>query len=205
MRWQLEDNVYVSGGKKRECIALQHLNLEVIKRQRNHTTLAKQLLYMNTSEGVSALVWGEVDAISAYSTSPGPNFKVRDAGVYIDACGFLGASPDGIVEDDSGLTLQLVEVKCPYKGRSKVMQEMYSDSSFCCSLVDGHPTLTQEHDYYFQVQGQMAITGIHTCDFVVWTPIDILVLTISFDQHFCNTRCYPAILSVAQNSVFKIS
>ena len=68
----------------------------VIKHQRNHTTLAKQLLYMNTSGGVSALVWGqqhEVDAIAAYSTSLGPNFKVRDAGVYIDACGFFGSFP----------------------------------------------------------------------------------------------------------------
>ena len=90
----------------------------VIKRHRNHTKLAKQLLYTKVaSGGVAALVWGqqhEADAIDVYGRSLGANFKVRETGVYIDYCGFLGASPDGIVEDDSGEIVRLVEVKCPY-------------------------------------------------------------------------------------------
>ena len=154
----------------------------VIKRRRNHTALAKQLLYTKVvSTTVLALVWGqqhEVDALEVYQKSIGSMFMVEETGIYISDCGFLGASPDGIVKDHSGHIVRLVEVKCPYKGRNKTLKQMYDDNSFCCSLVNGYPTLKQNHDYYYQVQGQMAITGVHTCDFVVWTPSDFLVLTI---------------------------
>ena len=53
--------------------------------------------------------------------------------------------------------------------------------------------LKQNHEYYFQVQGQMAITGIHTCDFVIWTPSDFLVLSVLYDEIFWKTQCYAAL------------
>ena len=28
----------------------------------------------------------------------------------------------------------------------------------------------------------MAVTGIHTCNFVVWTPFDFVVITVLFDK-----------------------
>ena len=59
--------------------------------------------------------------------------------------------------------------------------------SFCCNLdKDKKPHLKSNHDYYFQVQGQMAITGIHKCDFVVWIPKDVFVQNIPFDSQFWN-------------------
>ena len=70
---------------------------------------------------------------------------------------------------------------------------MYADNSFCCLSVNGHPMLKQNHEYYFQVQGQMAITGIHTCDFVIWTPSDFLVLSVLYDEIFWKTQCYAAL------------
>ena len=47
----------------------------------------------------------------------------------------------------------------------------------------------------------MAVTGIHTCNFVVWTPFDFVVITVLFDklmeqsllpnsQTFFYTSCY---------------
>ena len=72
---------------------------------------------------------------------------------------------------------------------------MYDDNSFCCLSVNGHSMLNQNHEYYFQVQGQMATTGIHTCDFVIWTPSDFLVLSVLYDENFWTTQCYPSILS----------
>ena len=77
----------------------------VIKCQRNHTNLAKQLLYANVSSGgVSALIWGqqhEADALEAYQTTLSPGLTMHDTGVFIDECGFLGASPDAIVKNGS--------------------------------------------------------------------------------------------------------
>ena len=169
----------------------------VIKRQRNHGELAKQLLYTKVSSGsVLALVWGqqhEVDALRMYQKSLGPTFTVEETGVYIGDCVFLGASPDGVVKDNSGRIIRLVEVKCPYRGRNKTLKDMYSDNSFCCCLDNGHPILKQKHEYYYQVQGQMAITGIHACDFVVWTPSDFVVISISYDDNFWKSHCYPAL------------
>ena len=187
-----------SYGKRRGNSGSQHPSLKtVIKRRRNHNTLAKQLLYCKVSGGtVAALLWGqqhETDALQSYQMSLGSGLTVHEVGVFIGNSGFLGASPDGIVKDCSGHTVHLVEVKCPYKARSKTVEEMYDDASFCCSLVNGKPTLRQDHDYYYQVQGQMAITGIHTCDFVVWTPLNFLVITLVFDEGFWKTQCYPSL------------
>ena len=169
----------------------------VVKRRRNHTALAKQLLYTKVfSDGVSALVWGqqhEADALQAYKATLGSGSTVRDAGIYIGDCGFLGASPDGVVVDHSGDTVRIVEVKCPYKAREKTLEEMYNDKSFCCSITNGVPTLKQEHEYFFQIQGQMAMTGIQTCDFIVWTPFDFVVITVLFDQDLWNNHCYPTL------------
>ena len=37
----------------------------------------------------------------------------------------------------------------------------------------------------------MAITRIHECDFVVWTPKDVYVQNIPFDSQFWNDNCLP--------------
>jgi hypothetical protein len=165
----------------------------IIKRRRNHTALVKQLLYTKAySGGVAALVWGqqhEPDALDAYKGTLGSDFSVREAGIYLGDCGFLGASPDGVVNDHSGDSVRIVEVKCPYKAREKTLDDMYSDTSFCLSLDDGVPTLKKNHEYFYQIQGQMAMTGIHICDFVVWTPFDFIVITVLFDRDLWNKQC----------------
>ena len=68
---------------------------------------------------------------------------------------------------------------------------MYDDPSFCVSLEDGKPMLKTNHDYYFQIQGQMAVTGIHICDFVVWTPKNFITITVGFDETFWRTKYFP--------------
>ena len=71
----------------------------MIKRRRNHNTLAKQLLYCKVSGGtVVALLWGqqhETDALQSYQMSLGSGLTVHEVGVFIGNSGFLGASPDG--------------------------------------------------------------------------------------------------------------
>ena len=104
---------------------------------------------------------------------------------------YLGAPPDGVVKGSNKIALHLIEVKCPYKARNKSVEEMYDDPSFCLSLEDGEPTLKTDHDCYFQVHGQMAVTGIHISDFIVWTPTNFVVLTVAFDETFWKTQCHP--------------
>lgn len=42
-------------------------------------------------------------------------------------------------------------------------------------MKDDMITLKQNHLYYYQVQGTMAIVGALGCDFIVWTPKSIKV------------------------------
>ena len=166
----------------------------IIKRQRQHTSLVSQVLYASVSPSVSALQWGrehETDAVNAYKKTLSSNMKVTKAGIFIDKCGYLGASPDGIVIDKDGLPSKLIEVKCPFNAQDKTIKQACETKSFCCCLDEGKPHLKLDHDYFFQVQGQMAITGIHTCDFVVWTPKDVFIQTVLFDSKFWNQICLP--------------
>lgn len=167
----------------------------VIKRQRNHPSLAKQVLYKRpTGSGVASLMWGqqhESDALEAYRKTLSSENTLKEAGIFISTCGFLGASPDGLVVC-SGNSVKVVEVKCPSKARHSTVQDMCSDESFYCSLnSNSQPRLKHTHEYYYQVQGQMAVSGIHLCDFVVWTPKGCTIETIHFDEKFWNEKCYP--------------
>ena len=169
----------------------------VVKRKRSHASLAQQLLYKRChGSGVAALVWGqqhEKDALVAYKQSLAPGTTVDEAGIFVSACGFLGASPDGIVMSGDK-PIKLIEVKCPYRARNSTVHEMCSDKSFHCSLDDNlQPMLKRTHDYYYQVQGQMAVSNIHQCDFVVWTPKGYTIELITFDQHFWSETCYPSL------------
>ena len=49
---------------------------------------------------------------------------------------------------------------------------------------DGTMMLNQSHDYYYQVQGQMAIWNKKYCDFVYWTTKGHLVIRIQYDETF---------------------
>ena len=41
---------------------------------------------------------------------------MEEAGIFVSSCGFLGASPDGVVSSGER-TIKLIEVKCPYRAR----------------------------------------------------------------------------------------
>ena len=53
--------------------------------------------------------------------------------MFISSCGFLGASPDGVVSSGER-TIKLIEVKCPYRTRQGTIREICSNTAFCCSL-----------------------------------------------------------------------
>ena len=66
-------------------------------------------------------------------------------------------------------------------------QEACSLKDFSCKLdQDGRVRLKSPHNYYYQVQRVMGITGSQWCDFVVWTPKGISIERISFDSTFWN-------------------
>ena len=116
-----------------------------------------------------------------------PGLKVFGSGLVINVDHpHLGTSPDGVVDccekcqDRCGV----LEIKCPYKHRNASVYEACQDKSFCCSVLKGKISLKKTHSFYYQIQGQMALTGRHWCDFFVWTLKGHYVERIPFDASF---------------------
>ncbi|XP_052408620.1 uncharacterized protein LOC127953415 [Carassius gibelio] len=105
-------------------------------------------------------------------------------------CGFLihpdahwlGASPDGIIFDPKEHhVFGLLEIKCPNV-------KSYVDCPYL-KFNNGTPELKQQHAYYWQVQGQMLISGLDWCDFVIYAQDDMMVQRIYKDlKMFLNIR-----------------
>ena len=86
--------------------------------------------------------------------------------------------------------------------------KMYLNASFCpggcssdqlfASVVDGTVILKRSNKCYYQVQGQMALTGVSWCDFMIYTFKNVTIERIQFDAEFCEsmqTHFHKVILS----------
>ena len=164
----------------------------IIRRVKPAGPLVKSLLYDSVPETLPSLKWGrehEDDARKCYEAQQG--CKVACRGLVVDKCGYLGCSPDGVVfhHDEEGL----LEIKCPYSARNMDLEEAcLVVENFCCFLdADGRPCLSKNHDYYYQIQGSMAILRVKYCDFVVWTLKDMSIERITFDEQLWNAVMLP--------------
>ena len=84
-------------------------------------------------------------------------------------------------EDEQGV----LEVKCPFSARDlSVANFMKANPESFLEFADGHVVFKQSHNYFFQVQGQMAIAKQSWCDFVVWMLHDFTVERIGFEKEF---------------------
>lgn len=81
------------------------------------------------------------------------------SGNAVESCGFfisdtspqwLGASPDGLINDDG-----LLEIKCPYRMRNG---------------TGVFKTISEQPHYYAQIQIQLFVTERQWCDFFQWCP-----------------------------------
>ena len=82
-----------------------------------------------------------------------------------------------------------IEVKCPYSAQNMTPTEACCIDGFCCTLnSEKHLEPKTTHQYYAQVQGQMALGERNWCDFVVYTPFGISVRCILFDESYMYWR-----------------
>nr|CAH7723272.1 unnamed protein product [Callosobruchus chinensis] len=97
----------------------------------------------------------------------------------IHDCGFLGGSPDGLIEDYG-----IVEVKCPFKHReSTSLLNDLKDQTYILFFDDNKDLqLNTNNDYYHQIQGNLWLTNRKNCYLVIWTPFDNLICNIGIDK-----------------------
>lgn len=134
------------------------------------------------------------------------NVELDDRGLIVNPkFPFLGASVDSIVTC-SKCGIGIVEVKCPYgsdKGESAMTWrsippiDCAKDPTFFCELEISSNgikmKLKQNHNYMFQIQGQMAVCEQKWTDFVVWTKKGVHFERIDFDKNFWNQNMLPSL------------
>ena len=87
---------------------------------------------------------------------------------------YIAASPDGLINSEEE-GRRVLEIKCIYDTatypRTIMVIARQRGSSFYCKVTeDNGLELKPTHQYYYQVMGEMATTGIHTADFVIYHP-----------------------------------
>lgn len=111
---------------------------------------------------------------------------ILTCGIFLSESGVLGASPDGIVDED-----HVVEVKCPFKFRKLVLTEALKNDYSYIVHFDGTGKIwvNKKHPYYHQIQGQIYLSGRKGCHLCIWTPKQVIHCLILKDLSWsCNIK-----------------
>ena len=104
--------------------------------------------------------------------------EVKECGLFIyEKHPFIAGSPDRLLGEDG-----IVEVKCPYKARKYEVSP--ANQCYLLKSSDGGLKMNKEHQYYYQVQGQLLVTGRFFCDFVVYTFKSCVRVRVYRDEIF---------------------
>lgn len=121
---------------------------------------------------------------------PHTNFECGSIGLAIDKeYPFLGASPDARFQCDC-CDFGVIEIKCPYSLRASSLSQVICDNKqFYVRSENNCYVLKRGHPYYTQVQMEMRVSDAKSCDFVVWTPSEVLILKVKEDILFQKDLC----------------
>lgn len=149
---------------------------QVCVRRKDQLSLAERLLNKKDIK-TAAMKYGiekEPEAAKTYASATSNNIY-RCGFVVNPSCPYLGTSPDRKVCDSSAnLIYGLLEIKCPDKDSYTEVECLKKDRQIY--------KLKITHRYYYQVMGQMALTGAPWCDFFVWCRNDYHLERINFDS-----------------------
>ncbi|XP_063393385.1 uncharacterized protein LOC134678669 isoform X2 [Cydia fagiglandana] len=179
----------------------------MVCKRRNKTPChnhVKQILYKNNIL-TSDMKYGQHnEAVARTLFETTTNKKVERAGLFIDKqYGFLGASPDGIIIDENAL----LEIKCfPSLKRSQESIETAAESrgnKFCLKYnKEGKLVMNTNHNYYYQVQGQLRIADMAKCYFVCFIDpgINMTIIEVDRDEDFIHNMI-PKLVSFYKNCI----
>lgn len=109
-----------------------------------------------------------------------PVTKVFNCGLFVNPhFPWLGASPDRLVYDPNARpSIGGLEVKCIESAQGMTPMEAFQTKrtpkegkkkSFCLKIKDGNLKLDENHNYFYQVQGQEGVLGTEWFDFALLT------------------------------------
>lgn len=142
-----------------------------------------------------AINYGKVNeavAVDKYEACTGLN--THPCGLFVcQSHPYLSASPDRVINSEL-----LLEVKCPFSAREMMISP---ETVPYLRTVDGRTTLDGNHNYFYQVQGQLLCSGASAVDFVVYTKKDLCIVNIVRDDKFISEMLHK--LSHFFNSYFR--
>lgn len=83
--------------------------------------------------------------------------------------------------------MELLEIRCPYKGKSMNVHDVIKYEFKSCLIIEGlHVRLKEKHKYYAQVQMGMAVLNLKNAQFVIYDSYDKSIITINvpFNESF---------------------
>jgi hypothetical protein len=96
---------------------------------------------------------------------------------------FLGASPDGVVKC-SICGEFLVEIKCFFPQKNFHPKNALIVSKVCEKVDDNTLRMIPRHKYFYQIHGQLAVSGLEKCILVAYTQKGIYTVDVTFDKDF---------------------
>ena len=131
--------------------------------------------------------WGikhEKQALESYISRT--QHEVKTTGLWLFPESYFAASPDGLVYENEEL-VGIVQVKCPWRLHDRKIQQDENWANWV-DYITPSLLLSKSHDYYHQVQGELAATGAAWCDFFVWSPQQVLTIRVLPDQNWQETQ-----------------
>jgi hypothetical protein len=98
---------------------------------------------------------------------------------------FLGATPVGKVCIDS--ITGIIESKCLYAVRDMKIEQAIEAQHIYLTKEGYNIKINKAHGYYYQVQGQLFVTGAPFCEFIAYTKLDLTVDRVLPDPDFQTT------------------
>lgn len=156
----------------------------IIKRKKTPTQSFLNTIFKNKPIYSKSLSYGranEIKAKSKYLDFKQKSIHIHDCGLIVNPeFPFLGATPDGKVCDRG--ECGILEIKCPYSARDlSISQACESIKNFTLVRDGSIFKINPLHNNFYQVHGQLLVSGAPWCDFVVFTKSDLCVIRIKPD------------------------
>ncbi|CAG9135197.1 unnamed protein product [Plutella xylostella] len=171
---------------------------QICKRKVNTSTanLVKNLLYKKNISHITSIAHGvEHEMVALQQLSKQLDVHIEPCGLFIDReHAFIGATPDGLIGDDT-----IVEVKCPLvavKTGIDVAVKEKKIQLFRFNKVTGTTEINKTSNWFYQVQGQLHVTGRQQCIFGIWAGenIPLKVEYIKKDDEFWKLKMEPKLI-----------
>lgn len=108
------------------------------------------------------------------------NLYIKNTNQTILECGlvtnpnkpWLGYTPDGVIVNNENIPIKIIEIKCPFNGRTSSIIDLINDLKYIIKNQDGSYSLKPNHSFYAQIQLGLVLLDVSVCDFIIYSSCD---------------------------------